>query len=217
MMDRMGVVYLVRHGQAHGIAADDELTELGRRQAAASGAHLRMLAPEAAVVVSGSFNRQRDTADIIAAQFDPAVPRTVNDDWDEYRADPIGGRFDSFTGTPKELQTRINEGLRAWITGETDDAVEDFGSYWARVQRAAADLREIGGPGQTAIVVTSAGTITAVLAQLWGVDRTTWPTLASSVVNASLTKLVVGASGVTLISFNEHAHLEQPEPLMTYR
>jgi broad specificity phosphatase PhoE len=213
----MGVVYLVRHGQAQGIAANDELTDLGRRQAAATGAHLRMLAPGAAVVVSGSFNRQRDTADLIAEQFDPPLPRTVDDDWDEYRADPIGGRFDGFNGTPKELQNRINEGLRAWITGETDDAVEDFGAYWARVQRAADGLGEIGGPGRTAIVVTSAGTITAVLAQLWGVDHQTWPMLASSVVNASVTKLVVGASGVTLISFNEHAHLEQPEPLMTYR
>jgi len=213
----MGVVYLVRHGQAHGIAAHDELTELGRRQAAATGAHLRMLAPGAAVVLSGSFNRQQDTADLIAEQFDPALPRTISTDWDEYRADPIGGRFDDFTGTPKELQNRINEGLRAWITGETDDAVEDFGGYWVRVQRAAADLREIGGPGQTAIVVSSAGTITAVLAQLWGVETQTWPTLASSVVNASVTKLVIGASGITLISFNEHAHLERPEPLMTYR
>jgi hypothetical protein len=38
------------------------------------------------------------------------------------------------------------------------------------------------------------------------------------VVNASVTKLVVGQRGTTLVSFNDHSHLElSGAQLMTYR
>jgi hypothetical protein len=37
------------------------------------------------------------------------------------------------------------------------------------------------------------------------------------VVNGSITKLVTGRRGVTLVSFNEHAHLESAPELLTYR
>jgi len=36
------------------------------------------------------------------------------------------------------------------------------------------------------------------------------------VVNAAITKVVSGRRGVSLISFNEHGHLE-PDQLVTYR
>jgi hypothetical protein len=37
-------------------------------------------------------------------------------------------------------------------------------------------------------------------------------------INGGLTKLIVGAGGVNLLSVNEHAHLEGPDgSLVTYR
>jgi hypothetical protein len=42
--------------------------------------------------------------------------------------------------------------------------------------------------------------------------------LAPVVVNASVTKVVVGRRGTSLVSFNDHSHLEAAEPgLVTYR
>jgi hypothetical protein len=36
-------------------------------------------------------------------------------------------------------------------------------------------------------------------------------------VNSGVTKLVTGRRGVTLVSFNEHTHLESQPGLLTYR
>jgi len=36
-------------------------------------------------------------------------------------------------------------------------------------------------------------------------------------VNTSVTKVVVGDRGATLVSFNEHGHLETHPDLLTYR
>ena len=57
------------------------------------------------------------------------------------------------------------------------------------------------------LVVSSAGTITQWIAQLWGIPDETWPAMARTMVNASISKLIVGRSGVSVVSFNEHGHL----------
>ena len=41
--------------------------------------------------------------------------------------------------------------------------------------------------------------------------------LAPVVVNTSVTRVVTGRRGVTLVSFNEHAHLQELPDLLTYR
>ena len=62
----MGVLLLVRHGQASLGAADyDRLSDLGRRQARVVGARLAGNGLTVDRVVAGELSRQRDTAKAI--------------------------------------------------------------------------------------------------------------------------------------------------------
>ena len=99
-----------------------------------------------------------------------------------------------------------------WTSGGHDaDYAETFPEFRARVAAALRDLAEVG----TAVVVSSGGPISAVATDLLDADLPTYTRLTAVVVNASVTKVVTGRSGTTLVSFNEHAHLS-PE-LVTYR
>lgn len=100
-----------------------------------------------------------------------------------------------------------------------DDAaalqVESFDAYSARI-RAALD--EVSQQSGMSIVVSSAGTIAAAAAPLLGIAPTGWPGLQRVMVNTSVTKVVRGQRGITLVSFNEHGHLEGvPGIKVTYR
>jgi hypothetical protein len=69
----------------------------------------------------------------------------------------------------------------------------------------------------TAVVVTSGGPIARIAADLLDGTLAAHRRLAPVVVNASVTKLVAGSRGCTLVSFNDHAHLEAEPGLLTYR
>jgi len=74
---RMGVLLLVRHGQASlGTADYDRLSDVGRRQAQVTGARLARTDLAVDRVVSGALTRQRDTAEAVlaAVEFADASP-----------------------------------------------------------------------------------------------------------------------------------------------
>ena len=68
----MGVLLLVRHGQASlGTADYDHLSELGYRQARATGARLARADLAIDRVMCGTLARQRDTAVAALAELPP--------------------------------------------------------------------------------------------------------------------------------------------------
>ncbi len=73
-------------------------------------------------------------------------------------------------------------------------------------------------PGETAVVFTSGGPVSWVAAVPARGAAGVWTQLNPVTVNASVTKVVVGRRGTTLVSFNDHGHLEGPDGgLLTYR
>lgn len=70
-------------------------------------------------------------------------------------------------------------------------------------------------PGELAIVVTSAGVIGHVAANLLGLGVEQWVRLNRVCVNAGVTTVAGGRRGLSLVTFNEHAHLSLGE--VTYR
>lgn len=93
--------------------------------------------------------------------------------------------------------------------------VESFSAYRRRID---ASLEAASAQSGTSIVVSSAGTITAAIAPLIGIPSSAWPSLHRVMVNSSVTKVVRGQRGISLISFNEHGHLEGvPGLQITYR
>lgn len=179
-------------------------------------------------MISGSLRRQRDTASPCAAAFE--VELEIDERWDEYvdrdilehHAQVPAGLEHRPGDAPlssREFQEILNAGLRAWITaGETSPSAEPWPRFQARVDAALGELAAELGRGQTALVISSGGVIAALSARLLGLPPEALVRFNHVSINTAITKLTVGRGGTTLISSNEHAHLEEVDgALLSYR
>ncbi|PRY57007.1 broad specificity phosphatase PhoE [Knoellia remsis] len=235
----MSRIVLVRHGQASwGKRAYDKLSDLGREQARIVGAELatRDLAPT--LVVSGTMERQRDTATglVEAAGWD-LTPQT-RPGWDEYDHASILTAYKPAYRSMTLLKADMARTLRPraafdemyavatqrWVAGENDaDYGEPFAAFGERVLGGLGEVADELGPGETAVVVSSAGAISWVAASLLDGGAPTWTALQRVLANASLTTVSVGAGDggaarrPVLRTFNDTTHLERVPDLLTTR
>lgn len=229
----MGLILLVRHGQASFGAADyDLLSPLGERQATILGERLRAL-PRVDRIVHGAMRRQEHTARLIVSALDRPVALERDPRWDEYDheellsgAMPTDAHREAFAAElaaaedpRRAFQAAFERAQARWTGGAHDaDYHEPFPLFLERVHGAMAELIAGLGRDDCAIVATSGGVIAAVCARLLGLKPAAWANLNRVIVNTSVTKLVAGRSGLTLLSVNDHAHLEgEHRDLLTYR
>jgi broad specificity phosphatase PhoE len=219
----MGLILLVRHGQASWGAADyDQLSELGARQGEALGRHWADSGVKPTRLVGGAMRRHRQTADAVAVGAGWEVPREVDDGWDEFDHVQLLEVYAAERGVPEaptersELDRWFDAAVARWTSGEHGaDYPMTFGTFAARVDAALRRATEATGSGETTVVVTSGGPISWVVASLLGGDVRVWGRLNPVMANASVSKVTVGSRGTTAVSFNEHGHL--PAALLTYR
>lgn len=213
----MGVLLLVRHGQASFGAADyDVLSETGWEQGRLLGRFL----PAPSAVVTGGMRRHRETAE--AAGWDASV---VDEGWAEFdhlsvvAADPDhpAGSLDR-----REFQRAFEQATGRWTGGGYDaEYAEPWPAFRARVTASFERAVAQAGPGGTVAVVTSGGPIAAVAALLVDpeADDATfarlWSRFNTVLVNSSYSRVVVGSTGARLLTYNEHPHLEGDA--LTYR
>jgi broad specificity phosphatase PhoE len=220
----MGVLLLVRHGQASlGTADYDQLSDVGRRQAQVTGARLARTDLVVDRVVSGALIRQRDTAQaVLAALGRPGSQLQTDERLDEYDHVGVMARhtteitFETATATGeagRALQSTLEEAIGRWISGGTGYQ-ESHDAFVGRVLDAVRDLT--AAPGAT-VAVTSGGVIAAFCVRALGLPIERWPGLARLLINASITKVISGHTGTHLVTFNDHAHLESDRALITYR
>ncbi|MDO9355018.1 MAG: histidine phosphatase family protein [Solirubrobacteraceae bacterium] len=236
----MSVLLLVRHAQAtFGLGTYDKLSEHGQRQATHLGETLARRAIKVDRIISGDLERQRETAELIAAALGTG-PASIEPAWNEYEHLPLIARVKpayrkqwmmvadlARSGNPnRKLQEVIDQALVAWVGDEVEDSpgpaaarepddVEPFSAYSGRIADALDSASQGSG---TTLVVSSAGTIAAAVAPLLGIPPVAWPAQHRVMVNTGITKVVRGQRGITLISFNEHGHLEgAPDVKITYR
>jgi broad specificity phosphatase PhoE len=217
-------ILLLRHAQASfGTADYDVLSETGHRQAEVVHAALTGRGIRGDQLVSGGLRRQLDT---IALWGEVRVdPR-----FDEYDAADILSahsasdlRLESTEGAPapdsRTFQAVLDDAMDAWITAGADGgAREPYPAFKARVTAALGELAAGLGSGETAVACTSGGVIAAACVALLGLPDTALPAFNRVMVNASVTKVVHGRRGSSLVSFNEHGHLEAVDRgLVTYR
>lgn len=212
----MPVVLLVRHGQASFGAADyDALSDVGRRQAQVVGAELARRGLRQPVASQGSLRRQRDTASLALAAAGVDVVADLDPRWDEYDHLGLLSRYLEpgleRPASSRELQGLLDRALEAWIRDAGGGWTTWAGDRTAAVEDLASGL----GRGRDAVVFTSGGVIAAVCAGLLGLQAGGVVALNRVMVNGGITKLVVGPSGTSLLSVNEHAHLDPAE--VTYR
>ena len=225
----MPTVLLVRHGQASFGAADyDVLSDVGRRQAEIVAASLAERGYHPARLLSGTLRRQRETAEAFVVPGAPELE--VEPRWNEYHADDVlTHHSDSAlrleadgageTMTNRGFQAALEPALAEWVAhAERSPTAQTWPQFSGAGSGALSELTAGLDSGETAIVVTSGGAIAAVVGTLLGAPAEVFGALNRVLVNTGITKLAVGRAGTSLISFNEHAHIDAGGgALLTYR
>lgn len=207
----MGQILLVRHGQASfGTDDYDVLSTRGVEQARLLGRAYAGLSPD--VVVHGELRRQRETAAIAAEAAGWTAPLRVDPRWDEFHLAGSAVRMASRKEDSREAFQRWYEAATdRWLAGDHEPGDESWVDFCSRTSAALADLSAAG----TAVVFTSGGPVAALVAGLLDGGAASYRRLMPVMVNASVTKVVQGSRGTSLISFNAHEHL--PREAVTYR
>lgn len=224
----MGVVLLVRHGQASFGADDyDVLSETGWEQSQLLGAYLAERGVSPDVVLRGTMRRHRETGEGLLEGAGWSAGIEVDDGWDEF--DHLGV-VSAYPDLPRdrrldrpEFQRYFELATRRWTSGEHDaDYPESFASFRGRVGAALSRACARAGPGGTVVVVSSGGPIATACGALVAPDLddpalvwSLWGRFNTVVVNTSVTRVIIGSTGARLLTFNEHAHLEGEH--LTYR
>ena len=229
----MGVMLLVRHGQASFGKRDyDALSELGFEQGRVLGQAwaARGVVPD--LVVRGELRRHRETAEAIVEGLGREVQIDVDPGWDEfdfqhvvrvhkplYRSRTLMMADLVRTRQPKAAFQKVFEDATVrWTGGEYDDDYhESFPAFSERVDRALRNTAERCGPGGTVVVVSSGGPIGLATSHLLAGDASLWGRLNRVAVNTGVTKVISGSSGLSLASYNDHSHVEHDRRLLTYR
>lgn len=219
----MTAVYLLRHGQASFGGPDyDLLSATGKQQAVVLGEELRRRELTVHAVWSGTLRRQMETASACLAEAGIELPVREDARWNEYDhlgLVPSGQPVAVLEDATREFQRQLDQAIEAWISGghaagSTGTWAEFTGGIRDALGEVLADLPR----GTAALVFTSAGVISAICATLLSAPAAGYLALNRTMANASITKLVRGRSGVSLVSVNEHGHFDGPRrDLLTYR
>jgi len=230
----MPTILLIRHAQASfGTADYDVLSERGHAQVEALHRSLERRGIVADRVVSGSLRRQLDTARPWSSQDAGGDSgATIDERWNELDNDDVLSHHSAVqtrltrgpgeTGpeiSSRDFQVVFDQALQEWVdAGAASPSRRSWPDFLSNVKVAldhfGAGLRS----GETGMAFTSSGVIAALAASLIGVPERAFVPLNRVSVNASITKVIVGSRGKTLVSYNEHGHLEDASgALVTYR
>ncbi|HEY5164697.1 MAG TPA: histidine phosphatase family protein, partial [Acidimicrobiia bacterium] len=95
---------------------------------------------------------------------------------------------------------------------------EPFPTFAGRVRAALEETTGQLGSGETALLCTSSGVISAACTTLLGLPDDAFLAFNRVTVNAGITTIALGRRGATLVSFNEHGHLlAGGRSLLSYR
>lgn len=158
--------------------------------------------PPVELIWSSPLRRAWQTAEIIAGQLH--VPLVTDPRLKELDAGVFQGRL------RRDLETLFPEEYARWLTGDLDFVIPDGESRRQLMTRGAAVLRNIAaGPQQHVVVVAHGGLLVAAFRALLGSEHTLNP---FALQNASITRLRIEPTGITLIELNDTEHLREIGP-----
>jgi broad specificity phosphatase PhoE len=237
----MSTLLLIRHAQARAFEADsDRLTEKGIEQGKRLGAFLLEQGVELDEVRTGTLERQRHTAALVAEAYAaagrPFPTPDIDANWNEYDAGGILGtllpiltekdiavrqlsnEFQAAAGRPDRNRyfQRLFEALMdAWQKGDvTTPGVEPFAVFHERVRNVFRTLTSRSGSRRVA-VVSSGGPIGVCLQEALEAPPRTSLRVNWRVKNASITEMTFSDGRVSVDAFNGVFHL--PQELRTFR
>ena len=216
----MSTLILMRHGQASfGAARYDALSELGQAQARATGLWLRNQGLQPNVVLHGPRQRQAGTAALLLKESGFGIPSHQHTALDEFAegeeifsaAEQLLGRSMALDAGRSRLDVLHDYDATccAWANGEVTIpdrlSLKDFRAQLSQWLSAHTHAQQASG--QVELVVTSAGSIAALMCEVMGLPDSSWYSLLRVIRNASLTEVLYSKGKVSLLSFNGVSHL----------
>ncbi len=225
----MPVIYLIRHGQASFGKPDyDQLSENGWEQSRILGEAMQTQDLGVPLAICGSMRRHTETADATLTALGLPTQWRTDTGFNEYNhkeilaldwplAEDHAAVTEWLSTQPhprKVFQSRFEQAVRRWQRGE-DNYSESWPQFRERVLASTYSLGNSLSRGDSALVFTSGGAISVIIQHLMGLDDDALLTWNRTLINTSVTRLVVNAGTLRLVSVNEHLHL--PTEKVTYR
>lgn len=234
----MGILYLLRHGQAGPRNDYDKLSDLGHAQTILLGQHFARLGRKPGKVYAGGLRRQQDTARNVLAQFDSPIELNTDRRWDEFDLDRVyreigpqlahdDPEFNSLYAEAvaawHDLSSPIHRAnnktdarvAHAWIEGRYPYSGESWPDFQTRVRTALAELAAEAAEHDV-FVFTSATPAAIAIGQALGVNGTHLLRLAGLQWNASIHALRSLGGEWALFHYNNTPHLPKSE-MHTFR
>ncbi len=235
----MAIIYLIRHGQASfGSANYDQLSELGGRQADATGEYLARLNIALDAAYSGDLSRQVETCERVLVSQADAVPHQIDAAFNELNNDeqvralaPVLAESDAQLAellqrglsSSKDYQKVIRAVFNHWVTQDCSQYdIQSWQDYQSSAVAALKAVMQAQGGGKTLGIFTSGGTIATLVAHVLGLASEKVYSFYEPIFNCSVTQLFYSGDNVSLSYFNDRSFLqlmslERGENLVTYR
>lgn len=230
----MGVIHVVRHGQAaFGTAHYDRLTEIGFTQARLLGGYFARRNIRFDAVFTGTLRRQTETAQGIFEGHPELGSRPLQEAFpalDEYKPEAVMMAFTGNFPAPAPAAARrdpvvvrdhfrvLRDALLAWAEDRTQP--EGMPVWQAFQDGAVAALVEARRrfPDGNVLIVSSGGPIAAIVAAALNAPPAAAVELNLRIRNTSLTEFASTPRRHHLVSFNGLPHLDtNPDAtLITY-
>lgn len=236
----MGLLTIVRHGQASFLEADyDKLSSLGELQARKLGEYWAARDVRFDHVYYGPARRQCGTGEIVRQIYAGAGiewPQPVcSSEFDEYPGIEVMRAFlpglidkhedirlletEFRTAGERTVAARAFEKMfqrvtRMWVAGDLESPeVETWQSFCDRVEAGISNVRARGG---SAVVFTSGGVMAATVRLALDLSPQRTLELSWTPRNASYSEFLSSRERFSLSTFNANPHLDSPE-LLTWR
>lgn len=214
----MGLLHLVRHGQASFGADDyDNLSALGQRQCARLGEYLAERGATYDAVLIGTLRRHRQSLDAIASAL-PGLP--------EARLLPGLNEYDSHAviravtqgelpavKTPEAAKQHfrlLREGLLRWMDASVQpEGMPTHRDFLAGVADALAQARTWADA--RVLIVSSGGPISTAVGLVLGLAPEAVVELNMRIRNSAITEFHASPKRHSLVCFNSVAHLDHPD------
>ncbi|SFD83777.1 Broad specificity phosphatase PhoE [Sulfitobacter brevis] len=209
----MSHITLIRHGQANSLARDeisyDRLSPLGHEQAAWLGAHLEQSATQHTRLYTGTLRRHVETAQGMDTGLEPIRDARLN----ELEYFTLATLLEQqhavpFPAEQGQFALHLPQVFDYWKAGKLEGPPESYESFEQRIQSVLHEIAEGDGP---ALVVTSGGLISMVMAQAMGLGIPAMSRIALAIMHTSMHRLYPIGGHWSPVLFNAVPHLDTPD------
>ncbi len=215
----MGILYLVRHGQASfGSDNYDQLSDLGHQQSVRLGEYFAHKGIRFDGLIAGTLKRHRQTLEGILQGMNHAGEHLEWDGLNEYDSEAVIAAIHPHKlekPTSPEMYRHhfrlLRDGLAQWMAGVVSPrGMPPYRDFVTGVSSALDHVRA-NHYGQQVLMVTSGGPISTAVGHVLGTSPETTIELNLRIRNSSVTELAFTPKRHMLVAYNAIPHLEDPK------